>query len=79
LIQNEILISSSKNGLVVDFFGGSGSTVIACEKNNRKCYCFELSEYYSDIIINRWQNYTGKNAILKSTGQTYREVKDAEG
>ena len=61
-----------KNGeSVLDLFLGSGSTLIACEKTNRKCYGMELSEHYCDVIINRWQNYTGKKAILELTGEEY--------
>lgn len=60
---------------VIDFFLGSGSTLIACEKTNRKCYGMELDEKYCDVIINRFQQYTGKKAILESTGQTYEELK----
>jgi len=48
---------------VVDLFGGSGSTLIACEKNNRNCYTMELDPKYCDVIINRWQEFTGKKAV----------------
>ena len=57
--------------LVLDLFGGSGSTLIACEKTNRHCRMMELSQAYCDVIINRWQQYTGKEAVLESTGETY--------
>ena len=57
--------------LTVDLFGGSGSTLIACEKTNRHCRIMELSPAYCDVIINRWQKYTGKEAVLESTGETY--------
>jgi DNA modification methylase len=60
---------------VLDLFLGSGSTLIACEKTNRKCYGMELDEKYCDVIINRWQNFTGKKATLESTSQTYEELK----
>jgi DNA modification methylase len=57
--------SSSREGeLVLDVFGGSGSTLIACEQLNRKCYLCELDEYYCDVIIQRWENLTGKKAQL---------------
>lgn len=64
--------------IIVDPFLGSGSTIIACEKNNKKCYGIELDELYCDVIINRWQKYTGKQAILESTNQTYDELKAAK-
>jgi DNA modification methylase len=63
------------NDYLYEPFGGSGSCVIACEKNNRRSLTMELSEKYCDIIVNRWQNYTGKKATLESTGQTYEELK----
>lgn len=49
---------------VVDLYGGSGSTLIACEQLNRKCYMMELDEHYCDVIINRWESFTGKKAEL---------------
>ena len=61
--------------LVLDLFLGSGSTLIACEKTNRKCYGMELDEKYCDVIIKRFEQYTGKKATLESTGQTYEELK----
>ena len=63
LITNEMQISSNKNSIVFDFFGGSGSTLIACEQLNRKCYMMELDPHYIDVIIQRWENFTGKKAI----------------
>lgn len=49
--------------VVVDLYGGSGSTLIACEQLNRKCYCMELDPKYCDVIIKRWETFTGKKAI----------------
>jgi len=60
-----------KNNSVLDLFGGSGSTLIACEKTNRINYSMELDEKYCDVIVNRWQAYTGKQAILESTGEFF--------
>lgn len=60
---------------VMDLFGGSGSTLIACENRNKNCFMMEFTEHYCDVIINRWQNYTGKKAVLESTNQTYEELK----
>jgi DNA modification methylase len=61
---------------VVDLFGGSGSTLIACEKTARQCRMMELDPKYCDVIVNRWQEFTGEKAILESTGKTYSETKD---
>lgn len=55
--------SSKKNNVVVDLFGGSGSTLIACEQLGRKARLMELDEHYVDVIIQRWQNLTGKEAV----------------
>ena len=62
------------DGLVLDMFGGSGSTLIACEKTNRVCYMMELDTHYCDVILNRWQNFTDKEAILESTGEKYNSI-----
>ncbi len=51
-----------KANLIVDLYGGSGSTLIACEQLNRKCYTMELDEHYCDVIIQRWENLTGNKA-----------------
>lgn len=52
---------------VIDLFGGSGSTLIACEKTNRKCFMMELDPHYCDVIVARWEKYTGKKAVLLSS------------
>jgi len=66
---------STVDDLVLDLFFGSGSTLIACEKTNRKCFGMELDEHYCDVILQRWENYSGKKAILESTGQTFKKLK----
>lgn len=58
--------SSMQNETVLDLFGGSGSTLIACEKTNRKCFMMELDPHYVDVIIARWESYAGKKAKLIS-------------
>ena len=58
--------SSKPNSIIVDLFGGSGSTLIACEKTNRKCYMMELSPAYCDVIVARWEQATGKKAVLSA-------------
>lgn len=62
LCEKFIKLYSTK--AVLDLFGGSGSTLIACEKTARKCYMMELDEKYCDVIIKRWQDFTGKKAVL---------------
>lgn len=60
--------------VVVDLFGGSGSTLIACEKTGRQARLMELDPKYVDVIIKRWQDFTGKQAIHEETGKTYAEL-----
>ena len=55
---------SEKYDIILDLFGGSGSTLIACEQLNRKCYMSELDPRYCDLIVKRWENLTGKKAVL---------------
>lgn len=63
LCSRAIKSSSREGEIVLDVFGGSGSTLIACEQLNRKCYMVELDEHYCDVIIDRWENFTGKKAV----------------
>ena len=66
-IPEEAINNSSKQGSnVLDLFGGSGSTLIACEKLGRNCYTIELDPKYCDVIIKRWENFTGKKAELEN-------------
>ena len=63
LCTRAIKSSSRENENVLDVFGGSGSTLIACEQNNRNCYVMELEPKWVDVIIQRWENFTGEKAI----------------
>ena len=67
LCSRAIKSSSREGEIVLDVFGGSGSTLIACEQLNRKCYMCELDEKYCDVIIQRWENLTGGKAVCLST------------
>jgi DNA modification methylase len=60
---------------VLDLFGGSGSTLIGCETRGKDCFVMELAASYCDVIIKRWQDFTGQQATLEATGQTYDELK----
>lgn len=64
LVARAINNSSKKNDIIVDLFGGSGSTLIACEQLTRSCYCMELDPKYCDVILQRWEDMTGKKAVL---------------
>lgn len=65
LMAKSILNSSRKGERVLDLFGGSGSTLIACEQTGRKAYLMEFEPIYADAIINRWEEFTGNKAILE--------------
>lgn len=64
LLAKLIKNSSKKGEVVLDMFGGSGSTLIACEQLERKCRVMELDPKYVDVIIARWEDFTGKKAVL---------------
>jgi DNA modification methylase len=64
LVQKSVVNSSKPGNIVLDSFGGSGSTLIACEQTNRKCRMVELDPQYCDVIIARWEKFTGKTAEL---------------
>jgi DNA modification methylase len=72
LVEYPILNSSKAGDIVADLFGGSGSTLIACEKNARACRTMELDSRYCDVIVKRWQDFTGKEAVLD--GRTFNEI-----
>lgn len=63
---------------VLDLFGGSGSTLIGAEQTGRTSFTMELDPKYIDVIVKRWQDFTGKKAVLESTGQTFDEVSSGE-
>lgn len=64
LLSFQIKNSSKKEEIVLDLFGGSGSTLISCEQLNRKCYMMEYDPKYVDVIIDRWETLTSKKAVL---------------
>jgi DNA modification methylase len=74
LLQRALSNNSKQGDEVLDIFGGSGSTLIACEKTARDCRMMELDPKYCDVIVKRWQDFTGKDAIYEPTGQTYQEM-----
>lgn len=73
LIENALLNSSIKNNVILDLFGGSGSTLIACEQLGRKARLMELDERYVDVIIQRWQKLTNKDAV-RIDGVKYNDL-----
>jgi DNA modification methylase len=75
LPEKGISIIAVNTGIVFDPFCGSGSTLIACEKTSRDCRMMELDPKYCDVIIERWQNFTGKEAVNEA-GQKYNDLKN---
>jgi len=65
MLESVIKDFTKPDDIVLDLFGGSGSTLIACEKTNRKCFMMELSPQYVSVIIARWEKFTGKKAALE--------------
>lgn len=76
-LPEEAILNSSKAGqIAADLFGGSGSTLIACEKTGRIARLMELDPRYCDVIVRRWQEFTGKDATLDGDGRTFGEIAD---
>jgi DNA modification methylase len=76
LPERGISIVAKNTGIVFEPFGGSGTTAIACEKAGRECRLMELDPKYCDVIVKRWQDFTGKIAVHAETGQPFAEVKN---
>jgi len=77
LVQHHIQNSSERGDVVLDLFGGSGTTLIACERSGRINRSMELDPRYCDAIVQRWQANTGKIAVLEESGKTFDETKTA--
>jgi DNA modification methylase len=74
LASRAILYSSRRGENVLDLFGGSGSTLMACEDTQRRAHLMELDFPYTDVIVTRWQNATRKQAVLEGSGRTFEQV-----
>jgi DNA modification methylase len=77
LIADVIMHASARGDLILDPFGGSGTTVIAAEKTGRRAALLEIDPVYVDTIIRRWQSFTGKDAVCARTGTTFAERQTA--
>ena len=71
LVEEALLNSSRAGDIILDCFGGSGTTLIACEKTGRRARLCELSRCYCDVVIQRWQDFTGKTACRESDGEEF--------
>lgn len=77
LIADAIRDCSKRGEIVLDGFGGSGSTLIAAEKTGRAARLIEYDPVYCDTIVRRWEMLTGKEATLVGAGQTFEQVAEA--
>jgi DNA modification methylase len=75
MVADAILDCSKRGGIVLDSFGGSGTTLIAAEKTGRRAYVMELDPVYIDTTINRFEKLTGKQAIHSMTALTFAEMR----
>jgi DNA modification methylase len=75
LIERALLNSSKAGDVIVDLFGGSGSTLIGCERRGRQALLMEIDPRYADVIVNRWQEFAGKQATLEADGRTFNEIR----
>jgi len=69
MVKDALLDCSNRNGVVLDPFGGSGTTMIAAESTGRRARLIEIDPLYCDVIVQRWQKYTGKVACLAETNE----------
>ena len=74
LMERAITNSSVRGAVVLDPFGGSGSTLIACEATERRARLLELDPKYVDVIVNRWQDYMGQKAVLEGEGRYFEQI-----
>ncbi len=74
LVERAIENSSRIRDVVLDPFAGSGTTLIACQRRKRRARLMELDPGYADVICQRWQQYTGKSAVLQAEGRTFVEI-----
>ena len=74
LVERAVRNSSKSRDIVLDPFGGSGSTLIACEKTGRQARLVELDPKYCDVIVRRWQEWTGEAAMLDGDGRSFEEI-----
>ncbi len=79
MIADAILDVTRRGDIVLDPFLGSGATLMACERTGRRCCGLELDPVYCDVIVRRWQVYTGGSARLATTGESFDAVAAARG
>jgi DNA modification methylase len=73
-VRRPIVNNSEAGDAVYEPFAGSGSTLIAAETTGRRCYAIEIEPAYCDVVIERWQRFTGRSAVLEGDGQSFDEL-----
>ncbi len=76
LVERALANSSRRDDVVADLFGGSGSTLIACERLGRQARLMEIDPRYADVIIRRWMEFSGGKAVLDADGRNFEEIRD---
>jgi DNA modification methylase len=76
LVADAIMDCSRRGDIVLDCFGGSGTTLIAAEQNGRVAYLMEIDPIYVDVTIRRYQEFTGKEAVHVETGLTFQQLEN---
>jgi DNA modification methylase len=76
LVEDAIIDVTNRGDIVIDCFAGSGTTLVAAEATGRRCRAVEFDGPYCDVIIRRWSEMTGREAVLEATGETFAEVAD---
>ena len=79
LIADAMRDCSRRGSIILDSFAGSGTSIMAAEQIGRRAFCMEIDPRYVDVAIRRWQRFTGRDAILETTGQTFDELVAARG
>ena len=74
LVADAIQDCSKRRGIILDAFAGSGTTIIAAEKSDRRAYALELAPAYADTAIKRWQDYTGQDAMHAESREAYASI-----
>lgn len=72
LVERALANSSRSGDLVLDPFLGAGTTLIACERTGRRCRGIELDPHYCDVVVARWEAFSGKSAVYPASGATTR-------
>jgi DNA modification methylase len=73
MLADALIDCSTRGDIVLDFFAGSGSTLIAAHKTGRRARLVEIDPHYVDVLVRRWETYAKDDAIFEDTGETFRE------